>query len=67
MMPTEKCPHVASCALYPQFSLQATLRFWQLKYCEGIFSACARYQSVGRGEVVPITLLPNGRRLGERG
>jgi hypothetical protein len=59
------CPHMRTCALYPKFAMQATLRFWQARYCEAEYTRCARYQATQRGEVVAVTLLPNGERLGQ--
>jgi hypothetical protein len=59
------CPHMKGCALYPKFAMQSTLRFWQAKYCEADFTRCARYQAAQRGDLVAVTLLPNGARLGQ--
>jgi hypothetical protein len=54
------------CKLYPLFLLRASLKTWQLRYCESNWSACERYQMARRGESVPLELLPNGKRLPTR-
>jgi len=45
------------------FQLQATLRTWQIRYCEADYVACERYRVAKNGEPVPLQLLPNGRML----
>ncbi|MDH5633851.1 MAG: ACT domain-containing protein [Gammaproteobacteria bacterium] len=57
------CSHASGCALYPQISLSSALKVWQVFYCEGDFSKCARFQASSRGEAVPANLLPNGKKL----
>jgi hypothetical protein len=59
----EFCPYLESCQLYPLFRLRASLRTWQIRYCEADYRACARYLCAKKGESVPRTLLPNGRSL----
>lgn len=57
------CPHVESCALYPQFSLDALLRYWKSSYCQADHARCARFRLSSAGEPVPVTLLPSGRHI----
>lgn len=57
------CPHLEACKLYPLFKLQASLKTWQIRYCEADYTACQRYQVAKRGEPVPLQLLPNGKLL----
>jgi hypothetical protein len=57
------CPKMEECALFPLFSKKAFLRVWQINYCEGEFTKCARYQSSQVGQAVPSSLLPNGKHL----
>ncbi len=57
------CPHVETCRLYPLFTLQASLKTWQLRYCQGNYGTCQRYRLAKRGEPVPLQLLPNGKML----
>jgi hypothetical protein len=59
----ERCPHVTSCPLFTRFSLESNLKFWQAKYCDTEFVRCARYELSARSELVPLTLLPNGKTL----
>ncbi len=62
-MADSQCPHLASCALYPLFTMKATLSVWQTNYCQGDYARCERYQRSCRGEKVPQNLLPNGKLL----
>lgn len=55
------CSHVINCELFVQFALNPALYIWKDHYCEGDYASCARYQSSGAGEPVPLTLLPNGK------
>jgi len=59
------CPHKTQCELFPLFRLKASLRTWQIRYCdaEDDFRECVRYQATERGETPSPELLPNGRRL----
>jgi hypothetical protein len=54
------CGHRSNCPLFPL--LNASLRGWRDEYCdsETMWRTCARYQRSGRGESVPLALLPNG-------
>jgi hypothetical protein len=61
------CSHYRSCALFPLISSKDSLRLWKGKYCasaEG-HKSCARFKLASRGVNVPLTLLPNGKLLGE--
>ena len=55
------CKHAEDCALYPKIEL--TLRTWKTVFCEGAYERCARYQLALAGKPVPITLLPNGKKI----
>ena len=60
------CPHAESCELFPQFSLKAALKLWQIHYCEATFEGCERYKLSLEGKPVPLTLLPDGTSLGAK-
>jgi hypothetical protein len=57
------CPHQHDCELFPLFNLRASLRTWQIRYCEADYSVCQRYQLAIQGERPPKQLLPNGKEL----
>jgi hypothetical protein len=57
------CPHVATCPLFPLFTLKASLSVWQIHYCNGQFETCERHRLGKNGTRVPPNLLPNGRTL----
>jgi hypothetical protein len=57
------CPHTKNCALFPLFSQQAFLATWKTTYCEADFKRCARHRAAENGDIVPATLLPNGKHL----
>jgi hypothetical protein len=54
------CSHVPDCPLFPL--LNESLRGWRSYYCNSDqrWHDCARYRMAARGELVPISLLPNG-------
>jgi hypothetical protein len=54
------CPHTGGCPLFPL--LNTSLRDWRNYYCdsEDGWRGCARYKLSTTGQLVPITLLPNG-------
>jgi hypothetical protein len=54
------CSHAGGCPLFPL--LRASLQSWRDYYCdsEDRWHDCARYKLARRGELVPISLLPNG-------
>ncbi len=60
------CTHSKSCQLYAQFAMEPSLRLWKQRYCLGEYEQCARYQLALEGKSVPLTLLPNGRRVKQR-
>lgn len=60
------CPHAEGCELFPQFSLKAALKLWQIHYCEGRYESCERYKLSQQGKPVPVTLLPDGTSLGAK-
>jgi hypothetical protein len=57
------CPYIEDCELYPLFRLQASMKTWQIRYCEADYGACERYRRTQRGEPVAAELLPNGMSL----
>lgn len=54
------CSHREGCPLFPL--LNASLRGWRNHYCDSAdrWHDCARYKLSRTGQLVPITLLPNG-------
>ena len=57
------CSHSSSCPLFAQFAMEPALAVWKKHFCDGEYSNCARYQKGLIGEVVPLTLLPNGKMI----
>ena len=57
------CSHSSSCPLFAQFAMEPALAIWKKHFCDGEYTNCARYQMGLKGEVVPITLLPNGKMI----
>ncbi|HEY6099608.1 MAG TPA: hypothetical protein VIW03_09270 [Anaeromyxobacter sp.] len=57
------CSQIASCELYPKFSLRGALNVWQRFYCEGRFESCARYKLALSGRPAPPHLLPSGHEF----
>lgn len=57
------CTHIQSCELFVQFALNPALEIWQHHYCNGDFSSCVRYETARKGQVVPLSLLPNGKKI----
>jgi len=49
--------------MYALFTVKASLRVWQIHYCEGRFEGCERLRRARAGEGVPRDLLPNGKTL----
>lgn len=58
------CSHVGECPLFPL--LNASLSGWRTSYCDSDsrWRDCARHQLASRGQLVPISLLPNGKDVG---
>ena len=57
------CPHIKSCELFPELTVNSALKIWQVFYCEGDYNQCTRFQNSKQGKAVPITLLPNGKTM----
>ena len=57
------CTHVKNCELFVQFALNPALELWKQAYCYGDFKTCARYEAALTGRVVPLSLLPNGKKI----
>jgi hypothetical protein len=57
------CPYIDTCELYPLFRLRASMKTWQIRYCDSAYAACERYRRSQRGELVAPELLPNGMSL----
>ena len=65
-MPDRKmCSHTEGCELFPLLSLKPQQAFWMIKYCQSDYTRCARYQLAVQGKTIPLSLLPNGRELGD--
>lgn len=57
------CTHVNNCELFVQFALNPALELWKNAYCHGEFRSCVRYETALTGQVVPLSLLPNGNKI----
>jgi hypothetical protein len=57
---------MSRCPLYAEFKLEASLRTWQIRYCESDYASCVRYERAQRGLVSSPRLLPNGKELPAR-
>jgi len=60
------CTHSKNCQLYAQFAMEPSLRLWKKRYCVADYKQCARYQLALEGKSVPLSLLPNGKRVKKR-
>ena len=49
--------------MFPVFTSSAVLRIYQIRYCEGRFNECKRFESASQGVMPPPTLLPDGDLL----
>jgi len=58
------CPRKEACPMVGRFVLQATMRVWQLRYCDADYSMCERFRLRCAGKEVPADMLPNGKRMG---
>jgi hypothetical protein len=58
------CKHIPNCPLFALFKIKSFMSIWQISYCRGDWTACARYKLSERGETAPVNLLPNGELLG---
>jgi hypothetical protein len=57
------CSHKQGCELFTQFALNPALKLWQVHYCDGNHTGCARYKLSLQGKRPPLNLLPNGRSI----
>ncbi len=57
------CSHIQTCELFVQFALNPALELWKRAYCNGDYLECVRYKTAVTGQQVPLTLLPNGKRI----
>jgi hypothetical protein len=57
------CSHISSCELFVQFALNPALEIWKRAYCSGDYSGCVRYTTAKKGQLVPLSLLPNGKKI----
>lgn len=60
------CTHTRDCQLYAQLAMEPSLGIWKKRYCRDAYEKCARYQLALKGEAIPLTLLPNGKKLEKR-
>ena len=66
--PSEPCPNLTRCPMFPRFQSEQMLSIYRKTYCEavyGSFLGCARYRSMKGGVRPAPTLLPNGDMLPE--
>lgn len=61
----ERCRFVSRCPMFPVFTNSSVLRIYQIRYCEGRFNECKRFESASQGVMPPPTLLPDGDLLEE--
>jgi len=57
------CSHISGCELFVQFALNPALEIWKRAYCNGDYSGCTRYITAKKGQQVPLSLLPNGKKI----
>lgn len=57
------CSHISSCELFVQFALNPALEIWKKAYCNGDYVGCVRYTTAKTGQQVPLSLLPNGKKI----
>ena len=57
------CPHTTGCTVYALFHLQASLKTWQIRYCDGDHGQCERFRLLQKAQAVPSQMLPNGKFL----
>jgi len=57
------CSHVSGCELFVQFALNPALEIWKKAYCSADYAACVRYKTAKMGQIVPLSLLPNGKKI----
>jgi len=55
------CEYLDQCPIFGRFKTEGMKNFWINTYCKGRKQdSCARKVRKARGELVPITMLPNG-------
>ena len=59
----DACPKTEHCPLYPEFTLKASLKTWQVRYCTADYTSCERFRRSQAGMSVPARMLPNGMNL----
>ena len=57
------CSHIKGCELFVQFALNPALEIWKNNYCNSDFESCVRYKMSKIGQPIPLTLLPNGKKI----
>jgi len=57
------CSHIKSCELFVQFALNPALEIWKTNYCNSDYECCVRYKMSKIGQPIPLTLLPNGKKI----
>ena len=57
------CPLKENCPMYDVFVNQASIKFWQIKYCDNEYEECERYKCNIAAEDCPSNMLPNGKLL----
>ena len=57
------CSHISSCELFVQFALNPALELWKKAYCSANYATCVRYKTAKMGQIVPLSLLPNGKKI----
>lgn len=63
---SERCPKIESCPMFQLMSYAGTLAAWKIRYCEGPYQTCARFDLSRKGRPVPINLMPNGAMLNKK-
>ncbi len=58
-----ECPNKQKCPLFPLFSLRASLKTWQIRYCDADYAQCVRYTMSQKGRKPADNLLPSGMIL----
>jgi len=58
-----ECPNKQKCLLFPLFNLRASLKTWQIRYCDADYAMCVRYTMSQKGEKPADNLLPSGMLL----
>jgi hypothetical protein len=60
----EDCEYLEGCPVFARFRVEGAKNFWIRLYCQGLKQEeCERRKLANVGELVPETLLPNGKHL----